>query len=389
MTGVLDWLVVGGGIHGTHLSHVLVHAAGVPADRVRVLDREPVPLAAFWRCVEACGMTSLRSPGVHHLDLHPYSLLQFARTEGRRVAGFVPPYDRPKLPLFRAHCDYVIERHGLHALRAIADTYRIVAQPWGYRVETSAGHLDTKRVVLALGAGGELALPRWAEGTQASWHIFHADFTRPPARAHARVAIIGGGITAAQLALSLARDGARPTVVARHPIREHRFDSDPGWLGPLEMERFARGTPATRRALIGNARHRGSLTPELRRAVARAERDKKLAWLHAEVAGVAHTGGEIVLTLGGPPDTLVVDHLAFATGFERARPGGRLVAELVETLGLPCAACGYPLLGESLAWRPGLYVSGALAELELGPTARNIAGARAAGERLLRVARQP
>jgi cation diffusion facilitator CzcD-associated flavoprotein CzcO len=387
VTGVLDWLVVGGGIHGTHLSHVLVHAAGVPADRVRVLDREPEPLAAFWRCVAACGMTSLRSPGVHHLDLHPYSLLQFARNEGRRVAGFVPPYDRPKLPLFRAHCEYVIERYGLHALRAVADTHRIVARPWGFRVETSAGHLDAKRVVLALGAGGQLALPRWADDAQTAWHIFHADFARPPARAGARVAIIGGGITAAQLALSLGRDGARPTVVARHAIREHRFDSDPGWLGPLEMMRFARSTPAMRRALIGKARHRGSLPPELRRSVGRAVRDGKLTWLHAEVTGVEPSGAEIVLALDGERDVLTVDHLAFATGFDRGRPGGRLVAELVEALGLPCAACGYPLVDTSLAWCPGLYVSGALAELELGPTARNIAGARAAGERLVRIAR--
>jgi hypothetical protein len=35
----------------------------------------------------------------------------------------------------------------------------------------------------------------------------------------------------------------------------------------------------------------------------------------------------------------------------------------------------------------GLYVTGALAELELGPVARNIAGARHAGERLAAVSR--
>jgi hypothetical protein len=34
----------------------------------------------------------------------------------------------------------------------------------------------------------------------------------------------------------------------------------------------------------------------------------------------------------------------------------------------------------------GLFVTGPLAELELGPTARNIAGARRAGERIARAA---
>jgi len=35
---MLDWLIVGGGVHGTHLSRVLVGAAGVQPDKIRVLD---------------------------------------------------------------------------------------------------------------------------------------------------------------------------------------------------------------------------------------------------------------------------------------------------------------------------------------------------------------
>ncbi|MBC8070742.1 MAG: hypothetical protein IAG13_20610 [Deltaproteobacteria bacterium] len=83
---------------------------------------------------------------------------------------------------------------------------------------------------------------------------------------------------------------------------------------------------------------------------------------------------------------LAVDHIMLATGFHRDRPGGTLVDDAIETLGLPCAACGFPILRDTLEWRPGFHASGALAELELGPIARNIAGARAAGERLARVA---
>ncbi|XYI00028.1 hypothetical protein ACMHYB_09830 [Sorangium sp. So ce1128] len=73
--------------------------------------------------------------------------------------------------------------------------------------------------------------------------------------------------------------------------------------------------------------------------------------------------------------------------FEARRPGGRLVDDAaLDRLGLRCAACGYPIVSARLEWGPGLFVSGPLAELELGPTARNIAGARAAAERLLAVA---
>ncbi|MDM5220760.1 hypothetical protein QUF86_08335 [Peribacillus sp. NJ11] len=38
---------------------------------------------------------------------------------------------------------------------------------------------------------------------------------------------------------------------------------------------------------------------------------------------------------------------------------------------------------KSLQWGPGLYVTGALAELEMGPISRNISGARQAAERIV------
>jgi hypothetical protein len=52
---------------------------------------------------------------------------------------------------------------------------------------------------------------------------------------------------------------------------------------------------------------------------------------------------------------------------------------------LECAGCGFPVVDDLLQWRPGLHVTGPLAELEVGPASRNIVGARLAGERLRRV----
>ena len=71
-----------------------------------------------------------------------------------------------------------------------------------------------------------------------------------------------------------------------------------------------------------------------------------------------------------------------ATGFAPDRPGAWLDG-VSERLGLPLSACGYPIVDRALRWHPRIHVSGALAELELGPAARNIAGARMASERLL------
>jgi hypothetical protein len=75
---VLDWLIVGGGVHGTHLSLALL-AAGVPEDRLQVVDPHDEPLEVFFRHVEATSMQYLRSPAVHHLALDPYGLKRFAR----------------------------------------------------------------------------------------------------------------------------------------------------------------------------------------------------------------------------------------------------------------------------------------------------------------------
>ncbi len=89
--------------------------------------------------------------------------------------------------------------------------------------------------------------------------------------------------------------------------------------------------------------------------------------------------------MGG--EAIEVDGVLLATGFEQSRPGGALVSDLIETHALPCAACGYPVVDPHLRWHPSVFVTGPLAELEVGPAARNIAGARRAADRIVPFAR--
>ena len=73
-----DWVIVGGGIHGVHLAVRLIGEAGVPRERLRIVD-EHAHLLERWRdCTATTGMQHLRSPAVHHLDLNPWSLIRFA-----------------------------------------------------------------------------------------------------------------------------------------------------------------------------------------------------------------------------------------------------------------------------------------------------------------------
>ncbi|HZH63002.1 MAG TPA: hypothetical protein VEY70_26330 [Metabacillus sp.] len=89
------------------------------------------------------------------------------------------------------------------------------------------------------------------------------------------------------------------------------------------------------------------------------------------------------LTLKEEGTLLKAKTIVLATGFHPDVSGGKLIEQMVQVENLQCAECGYPIVNSSLEWCPHLYVSGPLAELEVGPIARNIAGARHAAERIV------
>ena len=138
--------------------------------------------------------------------------------------------------------------------------------------------------------------------------------------------------------------------------------------------------------MISAARHKGSVPPDVRRSLRAAIRLEQLQRHQCEVDGVdVHDGGLRLRLSNG--DEFEVHRVLMATGFTGERPGGALIDGLIESASLPCAICGYPIVDSALRWHPRVYVTGPLAELELGPTSRNIAGARRAAERLVAVAR--
>jgi hypothetical protein len=390
---MLDWLIIGGGIHGVHVAARLLGEGGVDPDALRIVDPADALLARWRACTSTTGMTHLRSPAVHHIDLHPWSLQRFAGHPDRRPPGlFAPPYDRPSLALFDAHCDQVIATFGLTDLHTRGHARRARIEPDGVTVQVEGPDADTlqaRRVVLALGASEQVCWPDWApRGHDRVHHVFEPGFDAWPAPDEEHVAVVGGGISAGQIALKLIASGHTVHLVSRHALREHQFDSDPGWLGPKHMKRFE-GEPdlSRRRAMITDARHRGSVPPDVHRALERAIARGRLRWHEAEVAAALADDGGVRITLTGGQN-LDASRVMLATGFVSCRPGGELVDDLVASANLPCAACGFPIVDEALCWHPRVHVTGPLAELELGPTSRNIAGARRAGDRLVRVARE-
>lgn len=389
MNRTLDWLIIGGGIQGVHIAARLIADAGVSAEQLRIVD-PGARLLERWRCCTATtGMKHLRSPAVHHLDLSPWSLRQFAGRRAKQSPSlFAAPYDRPSLSLFNAHCDEVIETFRLNELHIRAHAIECSVECESTTIKLSTGgDLRARNVVLAIGAGDQATWPDWAPRNDPRiQHVFAPDFDGWPSKEEV-TAIVGGGISAGQIALRLTQDGHRVHLIARHALRQHQFDSDPGWLGPKHMSFFHRQRdPDRRRELISAARHKGSVPPDLHSDLQRAIRCEQLAWHQGEVVHAERDTRVLTLQLASG-DKVHADRLLLATGFLPHRPGGELVDKLVQSAALPCASCGYPIVDTALRWHARIFVAGPLAELELGPVARNIAGARRAADRIIDAAR--
>jgi hypothetical protein len=281
----------------------------------------------------------------------------------------------------------VIADNGLDRLHTLARARRLVKDGRALVVETNGPTLRTRRVLLAIGLGEQPCWPSWARQLQQDGarvnHVFEPDFDRngwPPAP---RTLVVGGGITAVQTALRvLGETHGRVHLLSRHALRESSYDFDPCWIGPKCLRAFYRSSMHRRRAYIDKARISGSLPVEVLEAFALARRDSRLGFSEGSCLEATLASGTIRLaTTAGP---LQAEQVILATGFLPRRPGGPFIDRLIRDFGLKCNPCGYPVVKPDLRWDARVYVTGPLAELQLGPCARNIVGARNAGRQLLR-----
>lgn len=385
---MLAWLIVGGGVHGTYLSHYLTVTGRAARDRLRVLDPHAVPLARWHRWTANTATEWLRSPDSHHLDVDDDALARFAVTPVGRAAGDLAGR-RPATRLFAAHVDAIVSQHALATLRIVGTATGLARRAGGWRVETTSGALDARRVVLAIGPDDRVREPVWTRALRALGarveHVLAPEFQRDLVGPRERIAVVGGGISAAQLAIALARRApGNITLITRHPPRLQALDADPIWFERWTTPEFARGDHRRRRALLGFGRHPGSMPRDVADRLVAATRSGRLTVHIGEVsrASALPGGASKLATL---QHDIEVDRVVLATGFDPARPGSWLARSILDA-GLPIAPCGYPIADAQLAWQPGLHVCGPLGELQLGAAARSIAGARRAAEILGTVA---
>ncbi|KAL8828195.1 MAG: hypothetical protein Q9191_002734 [Dirinaria sp. TL-2023a] len=314
-------------------------------------------------------------------------------------------YFTPSSELFHDYCDGVVHQYSLENL---VEQSQVVSIDFGFfddsnngdpekrvfKVVTGSGSVQfAKIVVLAIGAGGEPIMPRHLstaerEGACHSAHLpkqaFLARSVRQKilTRQSTVVVIVGGGLTAAQLANKCIQDGvSRVFMIMRSALKRK-------WSITLHRENGSCLLNAKRLEILLKARNGGSIPPlffkKLQAHIARGALS-----IHTETIISNQTWAadrktwniETEPTIPGFPSQ--VDYVYYATG---ARPDIEhlpFLSKIRQNVPIKVIG-GMPCLTEDLAWASDvpLYVSGKLAGLRIGPDCGNLEGARVGAERI-------
>ena len=389
---MLECAIVGGGIHGTYLLGRLCKETNLDRADVAVVDPHDRLLESFRRKARACEMDELRSTFVHHVDTEPFGLENFAQARDREdELRPTPGYPRrPSLALFLDYADYVIDGNDLEARhrQAAVETIRDdgTDPDGGLVLETTDGPIRTRHCVLAIGHGGRYRWPDWARDVDGITHVW--DGFDPDRRAGETV-VVGGGITAGQLATCLS-ERESVTLLTRHPLEEATSEADPRWINWDHVERRLHRHPPGSRArfeTVREARNDATIPSYLHDRI-RTCIDDALEVRRGEVTSARSTeeGVRLLLEDGG---CLSADRAVLATGFAPVFEHP-FVERVATELDLERGYRGMPVLeDETLAWqradgdRSRVFVTGALAAGTVGALAGNIAGVRRSADRIV------
>ncbi|RKO91278.1 hypothetical protein BDK51DRAFT_16881 [Blyttiomyces helicus] len=418
---------------------------------ILVLDKGAGKWMHQWRRgFEALEISHLRSPMFFHPDpSDPDALKAFALREGREkelveIEGVVSrmvskheqkkkryvkrkplgsnvnerdrcQYFTPSSTLFCDFCDEVIDRYNLANIiqqgdvRDIQHTVHPATSESIFHVSLSDGRASTSRyVVLALGAATIPNIPRPPIGEERcamchSSEVIARGFVVCPALQEkinrgeeTCVALVGGGLTSAQIADVLLRKGVSHVyLICRGHLKVKHFDFPLTWLGKYKnlhhADFWSQQDPAARVAMIREARNGGSITPAYH-AILQSHRAAKRLTIkpHTTVAdqtwcSASRNWNIHLAPATGPAKTICCDHVYWATGSTVSIGDLPFLANFRAAHPIELC-CGFPCITRDLQWRPDvpLFVVGGYAALEIGPAAFNLLGSRSGAERIVR-----
>lgn len=373
--------ILGAGPHGLAAAVHLRRAR--PDLHLVAVDPAGAWMAGWHEQFARAEIESLRSPIVHHPAPDPFELSDYIAQRRLRRSGLA--YDQPTTAVFAAFCDDLTAAAGLaDPLATSADTVR--CEGGRVLVATGQGEIRADHLVVATNPHRR-SVPDWAGpllGRRADLCTYGSDVDLRTATdlQDRRVVIVGGGLTAAHLAIGAATRGADVHLVTRRALETRDFDTDPGWLGPRFLTDYGRDRdPVSRLRSARAARGGGTVPPWMRTRLDAVVADGRLHLHEGVEVRAADVGpdGRAVLVLD-ERTMLRADQVWLATGTTTDIGLAHCLAGLSADADLHA---GLPLTDTSL--RLGsqpVHVMGRLATLTLGPAAGNLWGAQRAATRI-------
>jgi hypothetical protein len=385
-----DLAIIGAGPHALTLVTHLLQKRQNMRGKILVFDKGGKWMNYWQHQFAALEIPHLRSPAVHHPDPNPFALRKFAES---RSSEFFPPYDLPGTQLFEDFCQDVISRFWLQQQVIPLAVTRIEALPSPIRPRLrlwldSGQSIIARRVVLATGSSKQ-QIPDWVNQIESEYpqdRLCHSQTVdlRQLYLTGERILIIGGGLTSGHLAVGAISRGAKVHLMMRRQLQEKLFDAEPGWLGPKYLkEFFAQQDYQKRFDMIVQARNGGSMTPamglQLRREIRNGNLkiDENCQVLQAQWLG---KNWQVQCSDGSQYE---YSRIWLSTGTKFDATSQALLQEVLDAYPIKIVN-GLPVLDEYLRV-PGceLFLMGGLAALQVGPTARNLSGARMASEKIV------
>ncbi len=386
----IDIAIIGSGPHAlTVITHILEKRKHL-RDRIRVFDPSGAWVSQWQRQFAAYEIPHLRSPAVHHPDPHPFALRGFA--EGR-FEEFHAPYDLPGTTLFQDFCTEVIRRWELenHVVQGnVTDiSPASLGKVTGFELGFDDGTRVTARRVVYAGGGASPNIPDWVASAKGDYPIDRLKHTSQIRLAQEgvttgeRVLIVGSGLTSGHLAIGAVKRGATVKMMARRTYYEKQFDAEPGWLGPKYLKDFwAEKSWDVRAKQVKEARNGGSLTPAVFTKLRKLKAENQIEFHeHCQVRSLVWDNHEWSVQCESG-EVIQCDRIWVATGSQLNIQQHPLFTPVLEQYPIEVVQ-GFPVLDEQLRWKGcPLYLMGGFAGLQVGPTARNLSGARMASERI-------
>jgi len=377
--------IVGRGFAGLACAIALTDTGLVSPNDIATVDPLDGWLGAVTNRLEQLGVTHLRSSTFQHPDSDTRALERYIAACASRDFEFDGFLRYPSTALFREFCDHLILTKVADVVRHRSVVTAIREGANGFAVSTSNGsEWRSKHVVLATNSRVP-RVPVWALGPRSAAPdtLVHTDELRLNEHIGGTggvAVVVGGGNTAAGLAVAAASLGTKTALLARRPLSGQRFDVSPGWMSATVYGAFNRvRDPATRLQMADAAVPGATIPPRLLERL----RDLSATGLVEIREGVRVNAcrparGRLRLSLSDG-SRLVATKIWLATGSVPTLARGPEIA-----LGRPMAFLGrFPVLDEHLRV-PGteLFVIGALARVTMGPTAGNLHGHRHAAMRI-------